>query len=70
MICSSLGFVSCIVRCNIGPEYRILLAYPSPGVCGSVHETSATLFFLLWAEVPALLGPHTRCSYIPPFLTW
>jgi len=46
--------------------FRILLPYPSPGVGGSMHKTSAALFFLLQAEVHALLGPPTRCRYIPP----
>jgi hypothetical protein len=35
-------------------------------LCLVCVKTSAALFFLLRAEVPALLGPPTRCRYTPP----
>jgi hypothetical protein len=63
---TSIWFVPCIVQSNNCPKGRILMPYPSSRVCRSVHEAPATLFFLLRAEVPALLCPPTRCSHIFP----
>ena len=40
------------------------MPYPSPRIFRSVHEAPATLFFLFWAEIHALLCPPTRCSHI------
>ena len=51
------------MQSNRCPKDRILLPYLSSRVCRSMHET---LFFLLRAEVPALLCPPTRCSHIFP----
>ena len=43
MVCSSLWLVFCIMQCNGAPKCHNLLPYPSPWVCGGVHEAPTTL---------------------------